>query len=81
MRSPSKRPRAARLFLALLATLAGLAGTVAAECHEVQCLLHVSGALRRGQRGLCALFSARIFVRVPEWFAPFDIEIDCVAVI
>jgi hypothetical protein len=22
---------------------------------------------------------ARIFVGVPEWFAPFDIEIDCVA--
>ena len=24
---------------------------------------------------------ARIFVCVPEWFAPFDIEIDCVAVV
>jgi 2-iminobutanoate/2-iminopropanoate deaminase len=24
---------------------------------------------------------ARIFVCVPEWFGPFDIEIDCVAVI
>ena len=24
---------------------------------------------------------ARIFVCVPEWFAPFDIEIDCVAMI
>ena len=23
---------------------------------------------------------ARIFVCTPEWFAPFDIEIDCVAV-
>jgi 2-iminobutanoate/2-iminopropanoate deaminase len=23
---------------------------------------------------------ARIFVCIPEWFAPFDIEIDCVAV-
>jgi 2-iminobutanoate/2-iminopropanoate deaminase len=23
---------------------------------------------------------ARIFVCVPEWFGPFDIEIDCVAV-
>ena len=24
---------------------------------------------------------ARIFVCVPEWFAPFDIEIDCVAIV
>jgi 2-iminobutanoate/2-iminopropanoate deaminase len=23
---------------------------------------------------------ARIFVCIPEWFAPFDIEIDCVAI-
>jgi len=23
---------------------------------------------------------ARIFVCVPEWFAPFEIEIDCVAI-
>jgi 2-iminobutanoate/2-iminopropanoate deaminase len=24
---------------------------------------------------------ARIFVCVPEWFGPFDIEIDCIAMI
>jgi 2-iminobutanoate/2-iminopropanoate deaminase len=24
---------------------------------------------------------ARVFVCVPEWFGPFDIEIDCMAMI
>ncbi|MES2255486.1 MAG: Rid family hydrolase [Pseudomonadota bacterium] len=26
-------------------------------------------------------FPARIFIRVPEWPGPFDIEIDCVAIL
>jgi hypothetical protein len=56
----------------------------------VQRLLHLGKALRRLQRDLCALLSgpasyfpdrppARIFVCIPEWTGPFDIEIDCIA--
>ena len=66
-------------------TVPGDRGHVAAQRHEVQCLLYF-GAHFAAVNAIYARYfpenpPARIFVCVPEWFAPFDIEIDCVAVV
>ena len=76
--------RQTELVLEQLKLCLETAGTFAAERDEVQRLLYFGCALRRRQRDLRALFSGRSpganFRLRPEWFAPFDIEIDCVAV-
>ena len=63
----------------------GNRGHVAAEYHEVQRLLHLGSHFAAVNAIYARYFPedppARIFVCVPEWFAPFDIEIDCVAVV
>lgn len=56
---------------------------LARQCHEVQRLLHLDQALRRVHTVYARYFPvdppARIFVCTPEWFGPFDVEIDCIA--
>ena len=57
---------------------------LAAERPEVQCLLHLGQHFAAVNAIYARYFPedppARIFVCVPEWFGPFEIEIDCVAV-
>ena len=60
------------------------AGASLHNVDEVQHLLHLSQALCGRQFGLPALLSVRIrrpasSFCIPEWTGPFDIEIDCVA--
>ena len=43
------------------------------------CGFTYSPRLKAAARGPAS--PARIFVCVPEWFRPFDIEIDCMAMI
>jgi enamine deaminase RidA (YjgF/YER057c/UK114 family) len=65
--------------------VSGDGGHIAAERDEVQYLLHIRKALRDLNAIYARYFPedppARIFVCVPEWTGPFDIEIDCVAVV
>jgi hypothetical protein len=65
--------------------VSGSCGHVAAKRDEVQHLLHIGKALPRRQAICARCFPedppARIFVCVPDWTGPFDIEIVCVAVV
>jgi hypothetical protein len=66
-------------------TVSGDGGHIAAERDEVQHLLHVGQAFATVNAIYARYFPvdppARIFVCVPEWTGPFDIEIDCMAVV
>ena len=58
---------------------------LARQRDEMQHLLHLVETFCRSERDLRALFSedppARIYVCIPEWTGPFDIEIDCIAMV
>ena len=77
--------RQTELILEQMKLCLGNRGHEPAKRHEVQHLLHI----RKHFQVVNAIYAryfpadppARIFVCVPEWTGPFDIEIDCVAVI
>ncbi len=55
------------------------------QCDEVQYLLHLAKHFATFNAIYRKYFAddlpARIFVCIPEWTGPFDIEIDCIAMV